>query len=878
MSNLTPMRVIERSVYRGPHVYSATPMVRMQIDLGSLEEYPTNTLNDFGARLTALLPGLAGHGCSLRRPGGFLVRLQEGTWLGHVIEHVALELQRMTGAATTRGKTRSVKGRPGTYNVMFEYGSEAVGLLAGRIAIELVDSLLDPPLAGAQNLDRIVPRPLQGPFDLEAMLQALRGVAARNQLGPSTQAIVNEAQRRGIPWVRVDEHSLVRLGTGRWQKRIRASITGNCSHLAVETAGDKQLTKNLLDAAGVPVPRGEVVFSKPDAVAAARRVGFPVVVKPLDGNHGRGVSTNLVCADEVERAFERASAHRRAILVEKHFVGRDYRALVVGGEVAAIAERKPACVTGNGRDTVASLIQQVNADPRRGQGHERVLTRIRMDETTQAVLARRGMTLESVPGDGLEVVLADTANLSTGGTAIDRTVEAHADNMAAARRAAQVVGLDVAGVDFVLPHIAVSWRETGGGVVEVNASPGLRMHLEPSEGTPRPVARPIVENLFPANAPFRVPVAAVTGSNGKSTTVRMMAHILRTAGKRVGFTSTSGVYVDNELVWKGDASGPQSARRLLADPTIDCAILEAARGGILREGLAVDALDVGAVLNITADHLGIKGIDTLDDLAAVKAVVSESVRRGGMSVLNADDPRTLAMTRHAGGSVCFFSMSAARTGIVGEHIARGGRAVLREKIGGMDQIVLHEGGSSVPIIPVEGIPASLGGALSFNVQNALAAACSCLGLGLGPDAIGHALGSFTSSFEQNPGRFNIHDDHGFRVILDYAHNPAALAALFKAVRIIRPPESRLLATISIPGDRRDDDIREMGRLAGRNSMSSCSASCPTRGVDRPARWSASSRREPSPRAAHPNGSCGSLPRRMRRRSASLARSRATSSS
>jgi cyanophycin synthetase len=360
----------------------------------------------------------------------------------------------------------------------------------------------------------------------------------------------------------------------------------------------------------------------------------------------------------------------------------------------------------------------------------------------------------------------------------------------------------------------VSWRHTGGGIVEVNAAPGLRMHLEPSEGTPRPVARPIVEHLFPPGVPYRIPVVGVTGTNGKSTTVRMTAHILRAASRRVGFTSTSGIYIGDQLVWKGDASGPQSARRLLADPTIDCAILETARGGILREGLAVDALDVGAVLNVTADHLGLKGIDTLDDLAAVKSVVTESVRRGGMSVVNADDPRTLAMARHAGGSVCFFSMASARTGLIGEHIARGGRAILREKIGGIDQIVLHEGGSSVPIIPVEGIPATLGGALAFNVQNALAAACSCLGLGLGPDAIGHALGSFTSSFEQNPGRFNIHDGHGFRVILDYAHNTPALAALFKAVRIIRPPESRLLATISMPGDRRDEDIREMGRLAG----------------------------------------------------------------
>lgn len=814
MTAAKPIRVIERGVYRGPHLYSATPMIRLQLDLGSLEDHPTDTLGDFGPRLAALLPGLAEHGCSLGKPGGFLSRLRDGTWLGHVIEHVALELQRMVGALTTRGKTRSVRGRPGTYNVMFEYETESLGLLAGRMAIELVDSLLDPAFAGVGNLDCIVARPYEGPFDLDTTVRALKAEAARGRLGPSTRALVAEAQRRGIPWRRLDEHSLIQLGTGRWQKRIRASITAHSSHLAVETAGNKELTKQLLDSAGIPVPAGEIVYGQADAVAAAHRIGFPVVVKPLDGNHGRGVSTNIASAAEVERAFDRASSYRRAILVERHFRGRDYRALVVGGEVAAVAERRPASVTGNGRDTIAALVAAVNADPRRGEGHESVLTRIRLDDAAQALLARAGMTFDSVPSEGQRVVLSDTANLSTGGTAIDRTVEAHRDNLAIATRAALTVGLDVAGIDFVMPDIAQSWRRSGGGIVEVNAAPGLRMHLEPSEGTPRPVARPIIESLFPAHAPVSVPVAAVTGTNGKSTTVRMMAHILRTAGRRVGFTSTSGVYVDDQPLWTGDASGPQSATRLLSDPTIECAVLETARGGLLRAGLGVQQLDVGAVLNVTADHLGTKGIDTLDDLAAVKSVVAESVRRGGMSVLNADDPRTLAMARHAGGAVCYFSMTGARTGIVGEHIAKGGRAMLRENFGGIDQIVLHEDRSCVPIIPVEGIPATLGGALAFNVQNALAAACCCLGLGMGPDAIGHALGSFTSSFDQNPGRFNIHDGHGFRVVLDYAHNPAALAALLKAVRIIRPLEARVLATISMPGDRRDEDIREMGRLAG----------------------------------------------------------------
>jgi cyanophycin synthetase len=789
-------------------------MIRIQVDLGPLEEWPTSRLPGLADRLLKLLPGLAHHGCSSGKPGGLLRRLEEGTWLGHVTEHVALELQGMAGTTVTRGKTRSVKGEPGVYNVMFEYDSEPLGLAAGRCAIELLDVLLPPELAGAEGLERICERPFEGDFDLPNAVAALKAIGAANRLGPSTAAIVAEAARRGIPWQRLDRHSFIQFGTGRWQKRIRASITSDTSHLAVETAGDKDLTKQLLSAAGLPVPEGDIVRDKAGAVRVANRIGYPVVLKPLDGNHGRGVTTGVATPAEVEDAFDRAIQHRSAVLVERHFTGRDYRVLVVGGEVAAAAERRPASVISNGRDTILALIEAVNADPRRGAGHENVMTRIRLGADTEWRLARHGLTLGSVPAAGVEIVLTDTANLSTGGTAIDRTAEIHPDNAAVARRAAVAVGLDVAGIDIVMPDIARSWRDVGGGIVEVNAAPGLRMHLHPAEGTPRPVARPIVSALFPAGRPVRVPVAAITGTNGKSTTVRMVAHILSHSGKVVGFTSTSGVYVGGEMIWKGDASGPNSARRVLKDPTVDFAVLETARGGILREGLAVPEVDVGAVLNVSEDHLGLKGVNSLDDLAAVKSVVTESVRSGGMSVLNADDARTLAMARHAGGKLCLFSMTSALTGPVGKHVSAGGLAVLRQAIGGLDQIVLHEGRQQIPIIPVEGIPATHGGALEFNVQNALAAAAVCVGLGLDPDTIGRALGSFASTFEQNPGRFNVHDGHGFRVILDYAHNPAALTALLRSIRSIRPAESRLLGTISTPGDRRDEDIRAMGRIAG----------------------------------------------------------------
>jgi cyanophycin synthetase len=423
--------------------------------------------------------------------------------------------------------------------------------------------------------------------------------------------------------------------------------------------------------------------------------------------------------------------------------------------------------------------------------------------------------LDTVPAADQRVVLADTANLSTGGTAIDRTDDIHPDNASAARRAALAVGLDSAGIALVIPDIARSWREVGGGIVEVNAAPGFRMHVQPSQGKSRPVGEAVVSMLFPPGTPSHVPVAVITGTNGKSTTVRMLAHILRHAGRAPGFTSTSGVFVDNQCLWKGDASGPQSARMLLANPAIDCAVLEAARGGILRAGLGVPHCDVGAVLNVSADHLGLGGIATIDDLAAVKSVVVESVARHGISVLNADDPRTAAMAAHAGGSVCFFSTAPQRHGFLQRHIEQDGRAVCLEGEGDTAQIVAHHGDRRSRVMAVNDIPAVYNGAAAFNVQNALAATAVAHAMGVDYTQIREALALFTSSFEQNPGRFNVHDDHGFRIVMDYAHNPAALEALFAVVRSMRARHGRIIGHVSTPGDRRDDDIREVGAIAAR---------------------------------------------------------------
>jgi cyanophycin synthetase len=816
-----PVRVLERGVYRGPNLYGSLPMIRIQVDLGALEAWPSDRLDGFADALLALLPGLEQHGCSYHEPGGFVRRLREGTWLGHVAEHVAIELQALAGSRVTRGKTRSVKGRPGVYNVMYAYELESLGLLAGRFALEAVNSLLPPELQGLQGLRRVYPDEdfpdREGPFDLAAAVDALRALRRRTALGPTTASLVQEAERRGIPVMRVDDQSLVQLGTGRYQRRIRASITSVTSQIATDAASDKDLTKMLLRDAGLPAPRGAVVRSAEGAVREAERIGYPVVLKPLDGNHGRGVTVGVRSAEAVRTAFEEASRHSRRVIVEENYEGNDHRILVVAGELVAVAERIPAHVVGDGERSIAELIDVVNRDPRRGDGHENVMTRIKADEHVVAYLAKRGLSLDSVPSAGERVFLRDTANLSTGGTAVDRTDDIHPDNATIARRAAAAIGLDVAGIGFIAPDISRSVHETGGGIVEVNAAPGFRMHLQPSEGRARNVARPVIEMLFPRGARSRIPIFAITGTNGKSTTARMVARVMRSHGLNVGLTTTSGIYVNDERIVDADASGPWSARVVLRDPTVDVAVVETARGGILREGLAFPDCDVGVVTNVQPDHLGLKGVDTLEDLAWVKSVVVEAVHRNGTSVLNADDPMTVAMRRRAGGRICFFSLrgGSEMPEFLREHIEAGGLAVVREPSARGGEIVIHDDGDTIHLMRAAEIPATFDGLADFNVQNALAAAATCYAHGLPPGVIRTGLATFTTSFEHSPGRLNVFDGHGFRVILDYAHNPAGLTALGELVTKLRPRHRRVIGMVNIPGDRRDDDMREMGALAAR---------------------------------------------------------------
>lgn len=819
------MRIVSLRAFPGPNLHSFSPVVELYVDLEDLNSFSTDRALGFVSALLDLLPGISEHECSLGRRGGFVERLTQGTYPAHVVEHVALELQVLLGADVRFGKTRLVT-EPNIYRVVFGCEDPYVGKWAAGAAVELVATLA----RESMSCPDLRQAPAAAKLALSSALSRGREVFARHSLGPSTRAILDAARRRGIPFIRLNDRSLVQLGYGKYARRIQATLTDVTSCIAADLASDKLIAKKLLAEAGVPVPAGEVAHDEDEAVQRAESIGYPVVVKPFDGNQGKGVSLKLTTPDQVRRAFRLASNYSPSVLVEKYIPGRHYRLLVIGGKMEAASERIPARVVGDGVRSIKELVDLVNADPDRGEGHEKPLTKIRLDPVALMVLAKQNKGLDDVPAPGEVVYIRENANLSTGGTAVDCTDEVHPENARLAVRCAEVIGLDVAGVDAVTEDISRPISEGGGAVIEVNAAPGLRMHLFPARGKSRPVGESVVKWLFPDGAPSRIPIVAVTGTNGKTTTTRMIAHVLRYAGMRVGMACTGGVFVDGEKVMEGDTTGPASARAVLTDRSVEVAVLETARGGIICGGVGFDRCDVAVVTNIGPDHLGSHGVRDLRDLQRVKGLLVELVHRDGCAVLNADDSLVRELGAGCRGEVCYFSRSGATNPHMLEHIRSGGSAVFLcrdEALGLIGEKMARRngrfaGGATSPDGPrgirlfnVASIPACFGGRAGFNVENAMAAAAACLSLAIPPETVKAGLETFGAAEADNPGRSQFCSIGGVEVLLDYAHNVPALNAILPLARWRLKPGGRLIAVIACPGDRRDEDMVEMGRVAAR---------------------------------------------------------------
>ncbi|MBS1161508.1 MAG: cphA [Proteobacteria bacterium] len=709
--------------------------------------------------------------------------------MAHALEFAALGLQAQAGCPVTFSRTAQTLDT-GVYQVVVEYTEEEVG----RLAFERAEQLC---LAALNDT----------PFDLDAVLKELRELDEDIRLGPSTGAIVAAATARGIPYRRLTQGSLVQFGWGSKQKRIQAAETSFTSAIGEAIAQDKELTKNLLHAAGVAVPLGRPVENADDAWAAAREIGLPVVVKPRDGNQGKGISVNLSSEEQVRRAFAVAEEFRDDIMVEKYLPGHDYRLLVIGDKLIAAARRDPPLVIGDGTHTVRELVDIVNRDPRRSDGHATSLTKIRFDDIALARLAEQGYNADSVPPRGTRVVLRNNANLSTGGSATDVTDDVHPELAACAVAAAQTVGLDICGIDVVCDTMLKPLEDQGGGIVECNAAPGLRMHLDPSFGKGRPVGEAIVNMMFPDGDNARIPVVAIAGTNGKTTTSRLIGRIFEAHGLRVGMTSTDGVYIEGRRTDDGDCSGPRSARNVLLHPDVDAAVFETARGGVLREGLGFDICDVAVITNIgLGDHLGLNYITTVDELAVVKRVIVENVAPKGTAVLNAADPVVAAMAHHCHGHIIFFARDRMNP-VLATHLAQGKRVVYVER----DAIICGEGRKKHRI-PFANIPLTRNGSIGFQVENAMAAAATGWALGYAWEVIEKALANFVSDAATAPGRFNVFDYKGATLIADYGHNPDAIQALVNGIENM--PAVRRSVVISGAGDRRDDDIRQQTEILG----------------------------------------------------------------
>ncbi len=786
------MKIREIRAMRGPNYWSIRRhfLIVMKLDLEEMEERPSNLIEGFSERLEKMFPTMYEHECSEGHPGGFFKRVVDGTWMGHVVEHIALEIQTLAGMDVGFGRTRSTS-EPGVYNVVFTYMEEKVGIYAAKAAVRIVEALVE-------GKD----------YPLEDDIQKMRELREDERLGPSTGSIVEEAAARGIPWIRLNRHSLVMLGYGVNQKRIQATITSQTGSIAVEIACDKEETKNLLEAANIPVPKGRIIYDEEDLENAIVSIGFPMVIKPVNGNHGRGATINIRSKEDAIEALGLAKKISRAVICEKYITGFDHRVLVIDYKFVAAAKRTPAMVKGDGKLNIQQLIDEVNKDPRRGYGHEKVLTAIKVDEMTNNILLEKGLTLESVLPAGEILYLKSTANISTGGTATDISDHVHPHNIFMAERIARIIGLDICGIDIMADDLGLPISETGGAILEVNAAPGFRMHLAPTEGLPRNVAEPVINMLFPPGAPFKIPIVAVTGTNGKTTTTRLMAHIAKTAGYKVGFTTTDGIYIQNIMMQRGDCTGPQSAEFVLKDPTVDFAVLETARGGILRAGLGFHQCDIGIVTNVAADHLGLKDINSLEDMARVKSIVPEAVMPGGYAILNADDELVYGMAKGLQCNVAYFSMDE-KNPLIEEHCEKGGLAAIAEN----GFITICKGTWKIRVEKIVNIPLTFRGKAAFMIQNILPAVLTGFIRNFKIEDIRLALETFIPSPVQTPGRMNMFEFRKFNVMVDYAHNPAGFQAISKFIeKIEAKPKIGIIAGV---GDRRDEDIIALGTLAAK---------------------------------------------------------------
>lgn len=781
------MRILEKRIYRGRNIYSHSSVIRLKLDLGKYYDTPTCRIEGFNRSLMELLPGLKKHRCSRGREGGFRERLDEGTYIAHVFEHMTIEIQNLLGYDVWFGKARMAEDER-TYHVIYEYLNEDVGIEAGLLAYDIICGLLE-----------------QKEISIEERLAGLKQIAVKTDFGPSTSAIVEEARLRGIPFIRIGKGSILQLGYGKYQKRIEATITENTSCISVDISCDKIVTKELLYDAGISVPEGGDARDYPGALAIARQLGYPVAVKPHNGNQGKGVSLNVSSDSELKIAYETAAALSEKVIVERHITGKNYRVLVVGDNVAAVAERLPVSVIGDGVNSIRELINIENRNPLRGDGHEKPLTKIKTDQCIEMVLGRQGIDLDYIPEKDEIVIVRENGNLSTGGSAVDKTDKIHPQVSMTAVRAAGIIGLDIAGVDITTTDISKPLHATGGAVIEVNAAPGIRMHHYPSKGNPRNVARSVVDMLFPRGSQYSMPIVSITGSNGKTTTARMLSNILAISGYNVGCTTTGGIYINQKCILEGDTTGPSSARTVLTDRTVDIAVLETARGGIVRSGLGYDLADVGIITNISGDHLGLDGINIIEDLADAKSLVVEAVKYDGFAVLNADDVYVAGMADRVRCGIIYFSQRDDNVLIL-KHINSGRTAVfIRE---GM--IVIAKNGKYYPVMPVDEVPCTMGGRLRHNIENTLAVVCGAYALNVPVGDIVKGLKTFYNDHQNNPGRFNIYSVGNFRVLVDYGHNPAGYRVVTEALSSLGA--GRLVGVIGVPGDRLDSDMIEVGRI------------------------------------------------------------------